>query len=95
MESAHHGQQMSNKFQPDDRIKLTVSCEEGDGSTLGPCSTSSAYAVNIVLRVIRIVIIEHMSDVADIFILRVSRNSSASVAHFIWLAIVCRHIRCS
>ena len=48
------------------RPKLTVSSEERDGSTLGTSTTSSANTVDVVLRVVRVVIVDHMRDVAHI-----------------------------
>jgi len=49
-------------------LALTVSCEKGDGRPLGTGATSSPNAVDVVLRVIGIVIVEHMSDVAHVLI---------------------------
>ena len=46
--------------------QLTVSSKERDGSTLGTGTTSSANTVDIVLRVVRVVIIDHMRDIAHI-----------------------------
>jgi hypothetical protein len=47
--------------------KLTVSGEEGNGSTLGTGTSSTTNTVDIVLRVVGVIIVEHMSDVANIF----------------------------
>lgn len=45
---------------------LTVSGEEGDGSTLLASTTSTTNTVNVILRVVGIVIVEHMCNVAHI-----------------------------
>jgi hypothetical protein len=50
-----------------DGWKLTVSGEESNGGTLGSSTASSADTMNIILRVVGIVIVEHMSNVANIF----------------------------
>jgi hypothetical protein len=47
---------------------LTVSCEKGNGSTLGTGTTSATDAMNVILRVIRVIIVQNVSNVADIFI---------------------------
>jgi hypothetical protein len=44
-----------------------VSGEEGDGCAFGAGTASSADAVDVVLRVVGVVIVEHMSNVAHIF----------------------------
>lgn len=46
----------------------TVSCKEGDGGTLGTGTASTTNTMDIILRVVRVVIVQHMSNVADIFI---------------------------
>ena len=49
-----------------ERIELTVSCEEGNSSTSATCSSGSAYAMNVILGVVGIVIVQHMSDISYI-----------------------------
>ena len=44
----------------------TVSGKESDGGTLGTGTTSSTNTMDIILRVIWVVIVKHMSNVADI-----------------------------
>lgn len=51
--------------------KHTLSSEEGDGGTLGTGTTSSTNTVDIVLRVVGVVVVQHMSDVANIFFTKV------------------------
>lgn len=51
----------------DGRRVLTFSCEEGDGSAVATSSSCSTNSVNIVLRIVRVVIIEDMCNVSDIF----------------------------
>lgn len=46
--------------------RLTVSSEECDSSTLGACTAGTANAVDVVLRIIWIVIVEHMGNVAHV-----------------------------
>lgn len=46
---------------------LTVSGEQGNGGTLSARTAGSTNTVNIVLRIVRVVIVKHMSDVANIF----------------------------
>ena len=47
--------------------KLTVSGEKGNRSPLGTGTTSSTNTMNIVLRVVRIIVIQNMCNVSDIF----------------------------
>ena len=47
--------------------QLTVSSKERDGSTLGTGTTSSANTMDVVLRVVRVVIVEHVGDILDVF----------------------------
>ena len=46
--------------------QLTVSCEESDGGALAPSTSRTADAVDIILRVVRIIKVDHMSDVLDV-----------------------------
>lgn len=45
---------------------LTVSGEEGNGSTLLAGTTSTTNTVDVILRVVGVVIVEHMCNVAHI-----------------------------
>lgn len=45
---------------------LTVSGEEGDGGTRLASTTSTTNTVDVILRVVGVVIVEHMSDIAHI-----------------------------
>ena len=47
--------------------KLTLSGEESDSSAFASSATSTANAMDIVLRVVWVVIVEHMSNVLDVF----------------------------
>jgi hypothetical protein len=51
---------------------LTFSGEEGDCNTLSTCTPCSTNTVNIVFRIVWVVIVQHMSNVPDIFNERVS-----------------------
>ena len=46
--------------------ELTVSSEQGNGRALRTRTTRPADAVDVVLRVVGVVIVEHMRDVAHI-----------------------------
>ena len=46
---------------------LTVSGEEGNGSTLRTGTTSSADTMDVILGVVGVIIVEHVSNVAHIF----------------------------
>lgn len=48
----------------------TVSSEERDSGTLGASTTGTANTMNIVFRVVWIIIVDHMSNVAHIFLSR-------------------------
>lgn len=54
-------------------FQLTVSGEERDSRSIGTSSASTANTVNIILRVVGVVVVQHMCDVANILI-RVSRR---------------------
>jgi hypothetical protein len=45
---------------------LTLCCKEGDGGSLSPCTSRSANAVNIIFRVVGVIVVEDMSDIANI-----------------------------
>lgn len=49
------------------RVKLTVSGKESNGCASGSGTTSTTNTVDVVLRVIGVVVVEHMGDVANIF----------------------------
>jgi hypothetical protein len=48
-------------------IELTFSGEEGNGSTMGTCTTSSTNSMNIIFRVIRVVIVQYVGDITNVF----------------------------
>lgn len=66
----------------DFKEKLTVSGKEGDGCALGAGTASSANTVDVILRVVGVIIVQHMSNVAHIFEQRkwlaTARSSRAS-----------------
>ena len=45
----------------------TVCSEEGDGSTSLTSTTCTTDTVDVILRVVGIVIVQHMSDIANVF----------------------------
>ena len=47
-------------------MQLTLCSEKSDGGTVSASTTSSTNAVNIVLRVVGVIIVEHMGNVANI-----------------------------
>jgi hypothetical protein len=47
----------------------TVSGKEGDGSSLLPSTTCTTNTMDIILRIVRVVIVEHMGNVSNIFIM--------------------------
>ena len=52
----------------------TLSSEKGDGSTVGTSTTGTTDAVNVIFRVVRVVIVEHMGDIANILKERLASN---------------------
>jgi hypothetical protein len=46
----------------------TVSSEHGDGRALGASTTGTADTVDVILRVVGVVIVEHVSDVTNVLI---------------------------
>lgn len=46
---------------------LTISGEEGNGGTHGTSTTGTTNSVNVVLRVVGVIVVQHMGDVAHIF----------------------------
>jgi hypothetical protein len=54
--------------------ELTVSCEEGNGSTICTSTTSTTNTMDVILGIVRVVIVQHMSNVADIFIEGLART---------------------
>jgi hypothetical protein len=59
--------------------ELTVSGEECNGRAILPSSSGSADAVNIILRVVGIVIVEHMSDISNILNDRLAKQPMVSL----------------
>ena len=57
--------------------ELTISSKQGNGSTIGASTTSPPDAVNVVLRIVRVIIVEYVSDVADILIHKLVRLKDA------------------
>lgn len=47
--------------------ELTVSGEEGNGSAVGSSTTGTSNTMDVILRVVRVVVVQHMGDVANIF----------------------------
>ena len=60
---------------------LTVSSKEGDCSSLGAGTTSSTNTVDIILRIVRVVIVEYVSNVAHILRKEVSRQKSSGYSN--------------
>ena len=54
--------------------QLTISSKKSDGSSICTGTTSSTNTMNIILRIVRVVIVEHMSNIADIFIYGLART---------------------
>jgi hypothetical protein len=48
------------------RVRLTVSSEEGYGGTIRAGTASSANTVDVILRIVGIIVVQNMSDVANI-----------------------------
>lgn len=49
------------------RARLTISGEEGDGGTVGTGTTGTTNTMDIILRVIGVIVVQHVCDVANIF----------------------------
>jgi len=47
---------------------LTISGKQSDGSAFGTGTTGTTNAVDVVLRVVGVVVVQHMRDVADVFV---------------------------
>lgn len=61
------------------RRKLTLSGEKGDGGALLASTACSADAMNIILRIVGIVIVQHVSNVSHILKERLARRSKFSL----------------
>jgi hypothetical protein len=48
-------------------LLLVISSEEGDGGTHGTSTTGTTNSVNVVFRVVGVIVVQHMCDVAHIF----------------------------
>lgn len=59
----------------------TVSGEEGNGGTLGTSTAGTTNTVDIVLRVVGVVVVEHVSDVAHIFLRKVQLAKGSLVRY--------------
>jgi hypothetical protein len=57
---------VSHSSSPKEEAQLTISGEEGNGGTLLSGTSSTANAVNVILRVVGVIVVEHMGDVANI-----------------------------
>lgn len=49
------------------RIQLTVSGEQRNGSSVLASTAGTTNTVDVVLRVVRVIVVQHMGDVANIF----------------------------
>lgn len=56
------------------QLKLTVSGEERNGSSVLASTAGTTNTVDVILRVVRIVVVQHMGDVANIFGLQRKRK---------------------
>lgn len=61
--------------------KHTVSGEESDCSSLLSSTTCTTNTMDIILRIVRVVIVEHMSNVSDIFIDGLARTEKIGIAN--------------
>lgn len=64
--------------------RLTISGEERNGSALGASTTGPPNTMNIVLGVIGVIVVQNMSDVTNIFIIKVSTRKMISSNDAIW-----------
>lgn len=48
-------------------LKLTVSGEERNGSSVLASTAGTTNTMDIILRVVRVIVVQHMGDVANIF----------------------------
>jgi hypothetical protein len=55
-------------------LLLVISSEKGNGGTHGTSTTGTTNSVNVVFRVVGIIVVQHVSDVAHIFTRMVSRR---------------------
>ena len=62
-------------------MEHTVSGKESNRSSLGASTTSTTNTMDIILRVVRVVIVEHMGNVSDILWM-VSKNKKNCIATF-------------
>ena len=70
-----------------EKKKLTVSGEEGDCCSGGTGAASSANAMHVVFGVIGIVIVQHMSDIANVFTNRLANRERTKKSKAIVLLI--------
>lgn len=58
-----------SKYQAVEAIgnQLTISGKEGDGSALGAGTASTTDTVDVILRVVGVVVVQHVGDVANVF----------------------------
>ena len=73
-------------WRPHEGRKLTISGEERDRSAVSSCPTGSANAMNVVLGVVGIVIVQHMANVAYILNERLATlpDGSYGVGDHMW-----------
>lgn len=65
------------------RVILTISGKEGNGGTVRSGTAGTTNTMDIILRVIGVIVVEHMGDVAHIFIAtEVSRRRRVCIATF-------------
>lgn len=66
--------------------QLTVSGEESNGSTVGTGTSGTTNTMDVILRVVGVVVVEHVSDVTNIFsekrnMLAVEKHTQASYSN--------------
>lgn len=67
--------------------RLTFSGEKRDGGTQPSCTTCSTNTVNVILRVVGVIIVEHMSNVSHILKYRLANKPMAvlrGVGDHVW-----------
>lgn len=64
------------------RIQLTVSGEQRNGSSVLASTAGTTNTVDVVLRVVRVIVVQHMGDVANIFELRKERVSKRNTGMY-------------
>jgi hypothetical protein len=55
-------------------VTLTVSGEERNGSSVLASTAGTTNTMDVILRVVRVVVVQHMGDVANIFRLQRKRK---------------------